>query len=151
MVDQLVEEKDKYRNALNEVIAIQRKYYHLHQELLQLKEYDITFSDFECFARNFSSIEWREIKSAKAEIERLDKVIRKYERSDEKKEFDILLSTLSLNGEYFAEAIGNIKEDVAKTGFDRHSNFFRKINNIRRNFRLGNVRRKLPRKLRTYP
>lgn len=149
-IDQIVGEKEKNREALNEVIAIQRKIYQLHQELLQLKEYDIDISDFGCFAKSFSSDEWREIKSAKTEIEILGKIIRKYERSDEKKEFDNLLSSLNLNGEHFAEAIGKVRDDVAKTGYDRHSNFFRKINNISRNFRLGNVREKLPREIIDY-
>ncbi|MBU4368121.1 DUF559 domain-containing protein, partial [Patescibacteria group bacterium] len=149
-IDQIVEEKEKNRNALNGVIAIQRKIYQLHQELLQLKEYDIDISDFGCFAKSFSSDEWREIKNAKTEIETLSKIIRKYERSDEKKEFNNLLSTLNLNGEHFAEAIGKVKDDVAKTGYDRHSNFFRKINNVSRNFRLGNVREKLPREIIDY-
>ncbi len=149
-IDQIVGEKEKNRDALNEVIAIQRKIYQLHQELLQLKEYDIDISDFGCFAKSFSSDEWREIKTAKTEIETLGKIIRKYERSDEKKEFDNLLSTLNLNGEHFAEAIGKVRDDVSKTGYDRHSNFFRKINNISRNFRLGNVREKLPREIIDY-
>ena len=149
-IDKIVEEKEKNRNALNEVIAIQRKYYQFHQELIQLKEYDIDISNFECFAKSFSSAEWQEIKSAKTLIETLGKVIRKYERSDEKKEFDQLLSTLNLNGEHFSEAIGNIRDDVAKTGYDRHSNFFRKVNNISRNFRLGNIREKLPREIVDY-
>ncbi len=149
-IDQIVEEKEKNRNAFNETIAIQRKIYQLHQELSQLKEYDIDITDFGCFAKSFSSNEWREIKNAKTEIETLGKMIRKYERSDKKKEFDNLLSTLNLNGEYFAEAIGKVRDDVAKTGYDRHSNFFRKINNASRNFRLSNVRKKLPREIVDY-
>ncbi|MDP3057078.1 MAG: AAA domain-containing protein [bacterium] len=149
-IDQIVGEKEKNREALNEIITIQRKIYQLHQELLQLKEYDIDISDFGCFARSFSSDEWREIKNAKAEIETIGKIIRKYERSDEKKELDHLLSVLNLNGEHFAEAIGKLRDDVAKTGYDRHSNFFRKINNVSRNFRLGNVRKKLPREIIDY-
>lgn len=149
-IEQVVDEKDKYRNALNEVIATQQKYYQLHQELLGLKEYDIDISDFAGFAKSFSSAEWQEIKSAKAEIETLGKVIKKYERSDEKKEFDNLFSQLDLNGKHFAEVIGKLRDDVARTGYDRRSNFFRKLNNISRNFRLGDVRGKLPREVVDY-
>lgn len=149
-IEQVVEEKDKYRNALNEVIATQQKYYQFHQELLGLKEYDIDISDFGCFAKSFSSAEWQEIKAAKAEIESLGKIIKKYERSDQKKEFDNLFSQLDLNGKHFAEAIGKLRDDVAKTGYDRRSNFFRKLNNISRNFRLGDVRGKLPREVVDY-
>ena len=50
----------------------------------------------------------------------------------------------------FAEAIKKIREDVAKTGYDRRSNLLRSINNIRRNFRLGSVRGKLPREIVDY-
>lgn len=149
-IEQVVEEKEKYRSALNEVIATQQKYYQLHQELLGLKEYDIDISDFGCFARSFSSAEWKEIKAAKAEIESLGKIIKKYERSEQKKEFDNLFSQLDLNGKHFVEAIGKLRDDVAKTGYDRRSNFFRKLNNIGRNFRLGNVREKLPREVIDY-
>lgn len=149
-IEQVVEEKDKYRNALNEVIAIQQKYYQLHQELLALKEYDIDISDLGCFAKSFSSAEWKEIKAAKTEIESLGKIIKKYERSDEKKSFDNLFSQIDLNGKHFAEEIGKLRDDVAKTGYDRRSNFFRKLNNISRNFRLGNVRGNLPREIIDY-
>lgn len=149
-LDKIVEEKDKYRNALNEVIAVQRKYYQLHQELLQLKEYDIDISDFSCFAKSFSSAEWQEIKAAKTEIESLSKTIRKYERSDEKKDFDQLLSSLDLSGKHFAESIGNLRNDVAKTGFDRHSNLLRTFNNFRRKLRLGGVLGQLPREIIDY-
>src|SRR3989344_746490 len=149
-IDQIVEEKDKQRTALNEVIDIQRKFYQLHQELLGLKEYDIDISDFTSFAKSFSSAEWQEIKVAKAEIESLGKIIKKYERSDQKKEFDNLFSQLDLNDKHFAEAIEKLRDDVAKTGYDRRSNLFRKLNNIGRNFRLGNVREKLPREVIDY-
>lgn len=149
-IEQVVEEKDKYRNALNEVIATQQKYYQLHQELLGLKDFDIDISDFGCFAKSFSSAEWKEIKIAKGEIESLGKVIKKYERSDEKKEFDNLFSKLDLNGKQFAEEIGKLRDDVAKTGYDRRSNLFRKLNNISRNFRLSSVRGKLPREVIDY-
>ena len=149
-IDQIVAEKEKNCEALNEAIAIQRKIYHLHQELAELKGYDIDISNFECFAKSFSSDEWREIKNVKTEIEAVSKVIRKYERSDEKKEFDDLLAALNLNDEHFAEAIGKIRDDVVRTGYDRHSNFFRKINNASRNFRLGSIREKLPREIIDY-
>ena len=145
-----VEEKEKYQDAFNQAIDSQRKYYQLHQELLGLNEYDIDISDFECFAKSFSSSEWKEIKDAKADIESLGKIIKKYERSDEKKSFDDLLSQLDLNGKYFANEIKKLRDDVAQTGYDRRSNLFRKLNNISRNFRLSSVRGKLPREIIDY-
>jgi len=149
-IAQIVEQKDRYKDELNSIIGIQRKYYQLHQELSQLKNYDIEISDFNCFEKSFSSFEWKEIKSAKMEIESLAKIIKKYERSYEKKGFDSLLVALDLSGRQYAEAIGKIRDDVARTGYDRHSKLFRKINNTRRNFRLGKMRGKLPREIVDY-
>lgn len=142
-----VEEKEKHQDAINQAINSQRKYYQLHQELEGLREYDIDISDIGCFAKSFSSTEWKEIKDTKAEIESLGKIINKYEQSDDKKTFDDLLSQLDLNGKHFASDIEKIRVDVAQTGYDRYSILFRKINNIGRNFRLSNVRRKLPREI----
>ena len=85
VIDQVIGKRDEYRQNLNEAIKTQRKYYALHQELLGLKEYDIEISDFSCFAKSFSSAEWKEIKTTKFEIERLGKTIKKYERSEERK------------------------------------------------------------------
>ena len=149
-IERVVEEKDKYRNALNSVIATQRKYYQLHQELLLLKDYDIDITDFGCFTKSFSSAEWKEIKFTRSEIESLEKVIKKYERRDEKKEFDKFFTSLDLNGKNFTEAIGKLRDDVSKTGYDRRSNLFRKLNNLKRNFRLGEVRGQLPREIIDY-
>lgn len=149
-IEQAVEEREKYRNALNSIIAIQRKYHQLHRELLSLRDYDIDITDFDCFAKNFSSTEWKEIKSTRYEIESLRKVIKKYERNDEKREFDKLFVSLDLKGKNFAEAIDKLRDDVSKTGYDRHSNFFRKLNNLRRNFRLHEIRSQLPREIIDY-
>ena len=46
----------------------------------------------------------------------------------EKEEFEKVLTNLELSGKRFSEAVGKVKDDVAKTGYDRHSRFFRKIN-----------------------
>jgi superfamily I DNA and/or RNA helicase/very-short-patch-repair endonuclease len=150
LIEQVVGERDKYRDVFNSVIAIQRRYYQLHQELLLLKDYDIDVTDFACFAKSFSSVVWKEIKSIRSEIEYLGNIIKKYERRDEKKEFDKLFASLDFKGKNFSEAIRKIRDDVSKTGYDRHSNFFRKLNNLNRNFRLRQVREKLPREIIDY-
>lgn len=149
-IDKVVGQKEKYQQDFNSALEAQRKYYQLHQELAQLKDYDIEISDYDSFAKSFSSDEWKEIRNAKAEIESLDKTIRKYERSDDRKKFDRLFSNLDLNDKQFSQAISKIKEDVARTGYDRHSNFFRRFNNLRRNFRLVSVRDDLPREIIDY-
>ncbi|TAL48945.1 DUF559 domain-containing protein [Patescibacteria group bacterium] len=149
-IEKIVEQKENYQQNFNSALAAQRKYYQLHQELTQLKDYDIEISDFDNFTKGFSSEEWKEIKNAKAEIESLGKIIKKYERSNERKEFDRLFSRLDLNGKKFSQEINKIKEDVARTGYDRHSDFFRKFNNLRRNFRIVSVRDSLPREIVDY-
>ncbi|MDB6080996.1 MAG: hypothetical protein JWO53_268, partial [Chlamydiia bacterium] len=146
-LDQAVEQKEKHKAALNAVIDMQRKIYQLHKEFETLKEYDIEISDFDGFTKSFSSQAWQDIKISKKEIETLGKVIRKYERSDERKGFDELFVAIDFNGKRFASEIERVRDDVSKTGYDRHSNLFRKINNMRRNMRLGVTRDKLPREI----
>lgn len=147
VVEQAVEEKEKYQKALNEVIAIQRKYYQLHQELEGLKDFDLDIANFECFAKSFSSTEWREIKNAKAEIESLNKSTKKYQKADDKQVFDKLFVSLDLSKSQFADQLAQIKDDVSKTGYDRHSNLFRSVNNFRRKMRLSQAMGKLPREI----
>ncbi|MFA5368570.1 MAG: AAA domain-containing protein [Candidatus Paceibacterota bacterium] len=149
-IDEVVEKKDKNIKAINEAIDIQRKYYRLHQEFLKLKEYDIDISDFKCFAESFSSVHWQEIKKIKTEIEVLAKIIEKYKKSKEKKEFDLIFLNLDLNGKNFSEQIKVIRNDISTTGYDRHSSIFRKINNVNRNLRLRGIREKLPREIIDY-
>ena len=149
-IKQIVEERDKYKNSFNSVITMQRKYYQLYQKLMSLKDYDVNITDFDRFAKNFSFSEWQEIKSTKSEIEYLKKVIKEYEYSDEKNEFDKLFILLDLKGKNFSEAIGKLRDDLVKTGYDRHSNLLRKLNNFLRNIRLNEVRSKLPREIIDY-
>lgn len=147
IIDQVIEKRDAFRQNLNEAVEAQRKYYSLSQELLGLKEFDIEISDFDCFAKSFSSNEWTEIKNTKHEIEKLEKIIKKYERSEERKHFENLFSNLNFNNTHYASEIEKIKNDIEKTGFDRHSRFFRKINNVSRVFRLNESLSKLPREI----
>lgn len=149
-IEQIIEEKNRHKDALNSTIAIQRKYYQLHQELLSLNDYNIDITDFGFFAKSFSSTEWKEIKSTRSTIESLEKVIKKYERGDEKKKFDEFFTSLDLNGKNLSEKIGKLRDDVLKTGYDRHSNLFRRLNNLKRNLRLGKVRDQLPREIVDY-
>jgi len=142
-----VGQKDKMRAEVNEVIDAQRKYYGLSQEFEKLKEYDIEITDLSGFAQTFSSSEWKEIKTAKTEIESLSKLIKQYETSDEKKEFDRIFSDLDFKDKSFCEAIGKIRDDVSKTGYDRSVMLFRKLNNLGRSFRVGDQRNKLPREI----
>jgi len=69
------------------------------------------------------------------------------EAKKERKYFEKLFSSLDFNNTHHAEEIEKIKNDIEKTGYDRHSKIFRKINNTSRSFRLGKVFSKLPREI----
>jgi len=70
--------------------------------------------------------------------------------SEEKDEFDSIFPINSKNIEDYTDAIKKIYKDISKTGYDRHSNFLRQINNINRNIRLSKTRNKLPREIIDY-
>ena len=61
--------------------------------------------------------------------------------------FNKLFSLLDLSEKRIATSIQKVRDDVATTAYDRHSPFFRKINNLRRNIRLTKIRGKLPREV----
>lgn len=149
-LDQIVLERQNNSKFLNEAIALQRRAYALHQELLKLKNFDIDITDFKCFEDSFTILDWREIKHTKSEIERIDKLIKKYSRSPERKSFDKLFSAINLTDKEYSDTILKIKEDVAKTGYDRHFKLLRKLNNTTRNLRLSEYRGKLPREIIDY-
>lgn len=144
------EEKWKLQGFLSASVETQRKYYQLHEELKRLKEYDITVTDTDCFEKYFALSEWQAIKELQATIEKLSKEIRRYEKTEGKKRFDQLFSTLDLKDKSYPEIIATVKEDVAKTGYDGHSKLLRSINNTFRKFRLSDARSKIPREIRDF-
>ena len=149
-IDEVVEKRDALREALNRGVENQRRFYQLHQELTELNKYDLEITDFSCFKKNFSSVEWQKIIEIKNEIEVLSKHKKNYERSGSKKELDELFSTFDLSKRSFSVKIGEIRDDVIKTGYDRHSVLIRKLNNTFRNVRLSKIRGRLPREVIDY-
>lgn len=149
-LDGIIEEKDGYRNSINEIIENQRRVYGLNQELIKLKEYDISVSDFSNFEKSFNSSEWKDIKDAKANIELLSKKIKSYEQNGEKDKFEKIFSTLDLTGNSFSEKIKSIRDDIEKTGYDRRLKLLRSFNNLSRKIRLGGVIGELPREITEY-
>lgn len=149
-LNKLTEKQADYRKTINEIISTQRKYYQLHQEFLKIKEYDIDITNLDYFTKNFSSFEWEEIKKYKLEIEVTGKNIKKYEKGSIKKDFDNIFTPIDLNGKKFSELIKNIKDDVKKTGYDRHSKILRSLNNLNRKLRLNTTLKNLPREIIDY-
>lgn len=149
-IDKIVEEKENNQVELNEIIANQRMVYQLSKELESLGDFDIDISNFDCFVKSFSSDEWQQIKKSKEKIENLNEEVKRYEKNGEKKKFDQLFSQLNFVDQHFSAHIKTIRDDIIKTGYDRHSEAFRKLNNFSRNFRLSGERKNLPREIVDY-
>lgn len=150
LIDKVVEKKQGNQAELNEIISNQRKVYQLRKELEDLNEFNIDISNFDCFVKSFSSVEWRNIKEAKEKIENLNGEVKRYEKNGEKKKFDDLFLQLNFGEQYFSGPIKSIRDDITKTGYDRHSGLFRKLNNFSRSIRLNSERKDLPREIIDY-
>jgi superfamily I DNA and/or RNA helicase len=115
--------------------------------LEKIKDFDIEITDFVCFEKVFSSKEWNQIKDIKSEIERITSDIKKYEKSSDIKIFEDLFIGLNLDSTCYSSDIADIRGDIEKKGYDRHSKILRKINNISRGIRLGKIFSRLPREI----
>ena len=145
-----VEEKTKLQETVTSLIEIQRKCYRLHEELKRLQDFNISISAVSRFESNFSHAEWQEIRTLKSNIDALSNTIHKYENSEQKLEFDKKFIVLYFQGKKYADIIKKVKDDVTKSGYDRHSRLFRRINNARRKRRLKRERKILPREIIDY-
>ena len=146
----VVNERLQLKESFITAIETERKIWQLHQELKNLSDYDISVSDITCFERSFPLPQWQEIKTLKADIEKLSNVIHEYREAEHGKKFDKLFSNLDLHGTKYSEAVGKIKYDVERSGYDRHSRIMRKINNTLRKLRLSKYRFQLPREILDY-
>ena len=149
-LEQVVDQREKNRSALNAAIDAQRTFYKLHQEFLSLKEHDVSLTDFESFRSRFTFGEWRATKDAQAELQTLRKAVKKYARGSAKKEMDERFPSIDFSRSRIAKAVEAIKNDVAQTGYDRRLRLLRRFNNMRRNVRLAGSRDRLPREVVEY-
>ncbi len=149
-VDEVVKRIDNLKSEFNSVVALQRQYYQLGQELKGLEGYDFDIPDIDCFEKSFSSSEWDQIKALESQIESLEVAIRDYETSENKNYFESLFKTVDANNQEYAGLIKTIYEDVSRTGYDRHSSLLRKFSNANRLVRLSEVFAKLPREINDY-
>ncbi len=145
----IVEEKAGLKGSIASLIEAQRRYYQLHQELKKLQDFDISISDLVSFERCTLSA-WQEVKGLLDAIEALSRAIRDYEKTEQKRRFDTLFAAINLLGKRCSASIQTIQRDVAKSGYDRHSRFWRKMNNMVRNFRTSKARSGLPREIIDY-
>lgn len=145
-----VEKKLNLQEKFNITIENERNYYHRHQELNDLKEYDINIFNIENFEKNLTDLAYKDLTNLRHGIKSLEKIVKDYGVNDEKKKFDKLFKTLDFRGKHFSKPIGQLREDIIKTGYDGHSNFFRKFNKTFRNLRLRDAFRQLPREFVDY-
>jgi very-short-patch-repair endonuclease len=142
-----VEKKSNLQQKFNEIIDNERKFYQLHQELDDLKDYDVNISNMEAFGQNLTDFVYEDLKKLKAGIESLERIIKDYEVENEKKKYDKLFKSLDFAGKHFSEPVRKLRDDIVKTGYDGHSNFLRKFNKTFRTFRLRGTYRQLPREI----
>lgn len=143
-LSEAVEKTYQLVNDLNLAVETQRKAYALYAELEKLKEFEMSITEFDVFCQCFSREYWRGIKDLKGKMEELSHFLEKYGNSKEKRQLDKVFSKLDFNGTKYFGFIDTILGDVEKTCYDKHSKFFRNINNTKRNFRLKTVRNSLP-------
>ena len=149
-ISKVVNEKKELQNGFNVGIQSQRVYCQLSAELKELKQCYIDINDTKSFIANFSTPEWQGLKKLENDIFGCINSISAYENSGDKKDVEKIFSGLDVSSKSILEAVEAIKDDVVKTGYDRHFALLRKINNALRNSRLGKIRGILPRELIDY-
>lgn len=142
--------KTALQGKLTALVEGQRKYYGLAQELKELKAYDFAIPDIPCFEQSFSVSQWKNIKKTQDLIDSLSHSVHRYEDAKEKSDLDKRFAMLNLHDKRYADATKIIRDDVAKRGYDGHSDFWRQVNNTLRKVRLGETRSQLPREIRDY-
>ncbi|MGV8130931.1 MAG: AAA domain-containing protein [Candidatus Pacearchaeota archaeon] len=146
-LDDVIEEKESLKTAFQKTIEFERHIYQLNQELIKLNEFNISINDVESFEKNFDLIKLETIKGARQLINKLSKDFTKYTKSTRKAEFDKEFDNLNLEKNNYSNLVEIIKNDVSKTGYDRHSSLMRKANNLIRNTKLSKIRSQLPREI----
>lgn len=143
-LDNLVSQKQTAKKNFNETIGAQRKIYQLNEELHQLSVFDIELQDYDCFNANLTYENFKIIKDTQQDLHNLKISISGYQSNKKKIEFDGMFKHLNLQKASYSHTLKQVREDVAKSGYDRHSNLMRKFNNTLRNMRLKKLRASLP-------
>jgi very-short-patch-repair endonuclease len=149
-ISKVVNEKNSLQSDLNISVQAQRVYCQLFTEFTELKQYRLDINDLKLFESNFSVPGWQELKKLEQDIYNCIKSVQAYETCDSKKEMEKILVGLDVSDKTILESVGTIKHDVDKTGYDRHFNLLRRINNTIRNNRLRKIRGVLPREIIDY-
>jgi superfamily I DNA and/or RNA helicase/very-short-patch-repair endonuclease len=129
------------RKSFNSVLESERNYFTLDEELKQLLKYKSEIGDNQNFFDNANSEKWIQIRQMLNKYKEIEETLLKYRNNNK--------SSNKFPEELFHNKIYSIKvneiiSSVSKTGYDRNSKFFRRVNNIKRNITLRSVRSSLP-------
>src|SRR3989344_6828341 len=126
-ISKVVNEKKELQNGFNVGIQSQRVYCQLSAELKELKQCYIDINDTKSFIANFSTPEWQGLKKLENDIFGCINSISAYENSGDKKDVEKIFSGLDVSSKSILEAVEAIKDDVVKTGYDRHFALLKKL------------------------
>lgn len=146
-IDNIVEERDVLKSSLNSGIEIEREIWKLQSKINTLKEYSFTIESINKFEANFTQESFNKLVEIEQKLQYLQDELNRYETNPTKKTLDNKFLSLDLDRYSYLNEIKIIKEDVKKTGFDRHSKVLRSINNSLRKLRLSKHVTALPREI----
>lgn len=144
-----VEKKDSARKSFNEAIKDQRVFYQCFKEAQELSSYAVPISSTSTFKINFTQELKEKIDSLISKERILRKSLNTYSGPREK--LDKWFALIKLKENKYSGLVKRIRDNVQKSGYDGHLQFFRKLNNIyRRLFTQGSAFSALPREIRDY-
>ncbi|MFH1825225.1 MAG: AAA domain-containing protein [Candidatus Firestonebacteria bacterium] len=142
----IIKKKEQLKYGFNEQIEKEREICGLYMKYKNIDIYNINIPRIKDFKNNLSLSKWKCILEYENEIERLNKEAEKYEKEQKGEKYSKIF--INIDCEYeFCDAICKIREDINKTGYDRHSKYFKKFNNILRNIRMRKTFLSLPREI----
>jgi superfamily I DNA and/or RNA helicase/very-short-patch-repair endonuclease len=107
----IVEGKIDLQSRISLSIEKQREYYTLHQELISLKDFDFTISDFNCFSNKFSENVWQSIKSLKQEIKNSKAILKSFEKENPEAEESLAFEGLqAFRGKKYSQLLTSMKQ-----------------------------------------
>lgn len=149
-IAQTIDEKTDLKQSFNESLELQREFWKLKEEYDSLEKYFISLDHAFKFKENFDSDNWKVLQRLEESIKDLESKTKAYAIGSTKNRFDRVLKEINLEEYSYVTEIVAYKEDVSRTGFDRHSNILRNINNSLRKIRLSKYVTKLPREINDY-
>lgn len=149
-LEPLIRKRNQLQDSFVRSLETERELWKSHQELKTLSAFSIPISNLRNFQSNFSGQQWKLLLNLEEGIAALSARVSDYEKSESRKKFDRRFQKLGNWNNQYTQAVGAIRDDVAKSGYDGHSGLMRKVSNTLRSFRMGETTAKLPREVRDY-